>query len=116
MNGFTVTIGLKDCAIDSKEYAGLDELMELEGFKRKNRPLAGRIHPANLFTHPRICLTRRISGCIDQDASALKGICWAESRVSSSRMGYSRRAWRGSSKWRDPSKMKTRSIRPALWY
>jgi hypothetical protein len=29
MNGFIVTIRLKDCAIDSKEYTRLDELMEL---------------------------------------------------------------------------------------
>jgi hypothetical protein len=72
MSGFTVTIGLKDCAIDSEGHARLDELMELEGFKRRNRTLAGRIHPANLSTHPENLPHATYFGWYNQDASALQ--------------------------------------------
>jgi hypothetical protein len=52
MSEFTVTVELIGCSIGGAEYLRLDDLMEIEGFKRRVSPLAGRIHPANLLTHP----------------------------------------------------------------
>ena len=79
MNEFTVTIELAGCNINGAEYVRLDELMMVEGFKRRVDPLAGRIHPDNLSTNPNNLPHATYFGRSDQNKLTLQ--CHVESRI-----------------------------------
>jgi len=71
MNKLTITVALSGCALASDEYKQSDEVMAIEGFKRRaNSPLPWK--PLNLLTHPANEPHATYDGVFEGEFSALK--------------------------------------------
>jgi hypothetical protein len=78
MSQFTLIIELKGCLIGGKEYARLDEVMALDGFRRRVYPQMP-FTPRNLITHPDNMPHATYDGFFTGNTSGLSS--WIASRI-----------------------------------